>query len=97
MITKDQAINIASTYIKGIPVISKHTLLLQLEKTIEFELGWVFFYQTKAFIENGNYLDAAVGNAPIIVDNRTGEIQVTGTAYPVKKYIEDFLKEENEK
>jgi hypothetical protein len=95
MITKDQAIIIASTYVSKIPVISKHTLVLQLEKTIEFEFGWVFFYQTKAYIENGNYLDAAVGNAPIIVDNRNGDIQVTGTAYPVKRYIEDYLKKGN--
>ena len=92
MISKDQAINIANTYVMEIPVISKHTLLLQLEKTIEFELGWFFFYQTKSYIENGNYLDAAVGNAPIIVDKRTGEVHVTGTAYSVKKYIEDYLK-----
>ncbi|HEX6426354.1 MAG TPA: YrhB domain-containing protein [Niastella sp.] len=94
MITKDQAINIASTYVREIPVISKHTLLLQLEKTIEFELGWVFYYQTKAYIENGNYLDAAVGNAPIIIDKRTGKVHVTGTAYSVKKYIEDYLKDD---
>jgi hypothetical protein len=97
MITKDQAINIASTYVKERPVISKHTLVLQLEKTIEFELGWVFFYQTKAYIESRNYQDAAVGNAPIIVDKRDGTIQVTGTAYPAKRYIEDYLKREKEK
>jgi hypothetical protein len=53
--------------------------------------------QTKVYIENGNYLDAAVVNAPIIVDKRTGEVHVTGTAYSVKKYIEDYLKKENEK
>lgn len=97
MITKDQAISIASTYVKEKPVSSKHTLVLQLEKTIEFELGWVFFSQTKAFIESGNFLDTVVGNSPIIVDKRDGKIVVMGTAYPVNTYIEMYLKREEKK
>lgn len=97
MITKDQAMESASEYVLEKTKMSKYTLLLQPEKTIEFKLGWVFFYQTKDYIESGNFLDSAVGNAPIIVDKRTGVIHVTGTKYPVEKYIEDYLKREKGK
>jgi hypothetical protein len=96
MINKDQAINIASTYVKKIPV-SEHTLVLQLEETIEFELGWVFFYQTKAFLESGNFRDSVIGNAPIIVDKRDGKIVGLGTAHSTETYIAMYLKREKEK
>lgn len=76
---------------------AKREYLLLLEKTVEFELGWVFFYQTKDYIESGNILYAVGGNAPIIINKRTGAIHVTGTAYPVNKYIIDYFKREEKK
>jgi len=91
MIIKEQAIKIAEDYVLNRPKPSKIILVLQLEKTIEFELGWVFFYQSKKYIETGNLGDSLVGNSPFIVDKRSGEIHVTGTAYPTKKYIQDYL------
>jgi hypothetical protein len=96
MITKEQALFIANAYIEDKNKKSKYVFLLQLEKTIEFKLGWVFFYQTKEFIETGDLFQSAVGNAPIIVDNRTGAVTVTGTRFGIKKYIEEYLKREGE-
>ncbi len=61
------------------------------EKTLEFEFGWVFFYQSKKFIETGNLLFALGGNAPLIVDKYIKEIFRTGTAYPIEKYLDDYL------
>lgn len=91
MITKDQEINIANELILEKNKSAKRAYFMQLDKTVEFELGWVFFYQTKDYIESGNLLSAAGENAPIIIDKRTGAIHVTGTVYPVNKYIVDFL------
>jgi hypothetical protein len=30
--------------------------------------GWLFYYNSKAFIESGNFRDALAGNGPIFVD-----------------------------
>ena len=63
--------------------------ILQNE-TIEKDWGWVFFYQSKAFIKTGDFRDMLAGNAPYIVNRYSGEIQVTGTAYPIEHYIQKY-------
>lgn len=57
--------------------------------TREEDFGWVFFY-TKRFVESGDMQWALGGNAPLIVDRRTGQLHVTGTAHPIEHYIEEF-------
>ncbi len=53
-------------------------------------LCWVFFYQTKEYVESGDVMKMLGGNAPIIVSNTDGSIYVTGTAHPIQKYIEEY-------
>ena len=59
-------------------------------KTIEKDWGWVFFYQSKIYIESGNFLDMLGGNAPYIVDRFSGEITETGTAQDIEHYINEY-------
>lgn len=35
--------------------------------TLEFEEGWVFFYQAKSHVETGDFNESLVGNAPCFV------------------------------
>lgn len=97
MITKEQAIDIANGYISEKNKRSKSIVQLQLERTIEFELGWVFFYQTKAFIETGDPMKSALGNAPLIINKQTGAIQVTGTLHHINTYIIRYFQQEERK
>lgn len=60
------------------------------DATIEKEWGWVFFYDSAAHSRSGDISDAIAGNAPIIVNRASGELVVTGTAWPIDKYIEDY-------
>nr|WP_275441472.1 YrhB domain-containing protein [Psychrobium sp. MM17-31] len=60
------------------------------EQTIEKNWGWVFFYQSKAYIETGDFREMLSGNAPIIVNRMTGELSYTGTAYDVEHYINEY-------
>ncbi len=60
------------------------------EQTVTRDWGWVFFYQSKAYIESGDSGDMLYGNAPFIVNRASGELVVTGTAWPIEKYIEDY-------
>jgi len=60
------------------------------EHTIERDWGWVFFYSTDRYVETGDVRYALFGNAPYIVNRRTGELHVTGTAKPIEHYIRKY-------
>jgi hypothetical protein len=60
------------------------------ESTIERSWGWVFFYQSSEYLRTGNISAALAGNAPYIVNRHTGDVIVTGTAWPTQKYIDDY-------
>lgn len=60
------------------------------ERTVEKSWGWVFFYQSAKYIQSGDFRDMFGGNSPIIVNRYTHELQHTGTAHPVEKYIESY-------
>lgn len=63
-----------------------------LNRTIEFEYGWVFFYQTKEYMGTGDIMEMLGGNAPIIINKYDGSLSVTGTAHPIEKYLSDYTK-----
>jgi hypothetical protein len=60
--------------------------------TIAKPYGWIFFYQSKEFLDNGTASAQLVGNAPIIVNRNTHELRVTGTARPLQYYLEEYEK-----
>ncbi|RCU52932.1 hypothetical protein DU002_00005 [Corallincola holothuriorum] len=62
------------------------------KKTIEKPWGWVFFYQSKEYVETGNFIYMLGGNAPYIVNRHTGELSETGTCEPIEYYIEEYEK-----
>ena len=60
------------------------------QMTIEKPWGWVFFYQSKAFVKTGDFREMLGGNAPIIVNRNTGALTHTGTAHEVEYYIKEY-------
>src|SRR5215467_2416646 len=60
------------------------------EATIAKPYGWIFFYQSNEFLDNGDPRAMLVGNAPIIVDRNTSELRVTGTARPLEEYLAKY-------
>jgi len=50
----------------------------------------VFFYESKAYLETGNFSDRLAGNAPLLVDRYDGELRVTGTARPLAEYLSTY-------
>jgi hypothetical protein len=62
--------------------------------TRQTELGWVFFYNSKEYLETGDFTHCLAGNAPLFVSERDGTIYVTGTARPIEQYIEEIERSE---
>lgn len=56
----------------------------------EEEFGWIFFYQSKRYLETCDFSDQLLGNAPVIVKRESGEVVVTGTAKPIDDYVRDL-------
>ena len=57
---------------------------------IEKDLGWIFFYNSKAFVETKDPKYGVFGNAPIIVDKADGSLEFTGTGRPYQEYVAEF-------
>ncbi len=64
---------------------------IQDGSTQEHEWGWLFLYQSVAYLDTGDYSKMIAGNAPIIVDRFTGAIWQTGTATRPDEYIETYV------
>jgi hypothetical protein len=60
------------------------------EATIAKPYGWIFFYQSKEFLDDGTPSTQLAGNAPIIVDRNNLELRVTGTAKPLEHYLKEY-------
>jgi len=66
---------------------------LKITKIKEEPFGWVFFYQSKEYLEKGNLSSMLAGNAPFVVLCASGAIKTLGTARPSDFYIEQLRKE----
>ncbi len=63
---------------------------LAVSRVDEYDFGWVYFWNSKRFIETGEIQYALVGNAPIIVDRSDGKLYWTGTSRRTEFYVEEF-------
>lgn len=83
--TKEEAEQLISNYL-----VQYGEVQLIKEVTEEYDFGWVFYYQSKMYLESGDENEFLCGNAPCIVDRKSGEIFETGTAYPIEDYIKAY-------
>jgi len=90
MIEKETAVANARMFISALRVAGGNDLVLLEDKTIERSFGWVFFYDSRKFLDTHDRLHALLGNAPLIVDRRDGSVHLTGTARPIQFYIERY-------
>jgi len=61
------------------------------DATIAKPYGWIFFYQSSAYLQNPEDFSLALaGNAPVIIDRDSGEIILLGTALPTAEYLKRF-------
>lgn len=88
--TRNEAEDLARVHIAASPVAARHDLVIDSSRTREEPFGWVFFYNTRRFVETGAIEWALAGNAPLIVDRATGEVIPTGTARPIEQHIEYY-------
>jgi hypothetical protein len=87
MLTFAQALELAETWVR---VVTGDKCIILKEHTMKRPYGWVFFYQSRAYIVSGDSKHMVGGNAPILVERINGEIRVTGTGDPLEKYLQRY-------
>ena len=91
MITIKNAETIANQHMAELQKDTK--VSLQITKIQEESFGWVFFYESKEYIDTGYLSSMLAGNAPFIVDNQAGEVHTLGTAHPAEFYIQEYVQQ----
>jgi hypothetical protein len=86
VVTRNEAVEIVRARLGSA---SGDTVVID-DDTLEYDFGWVFFYNSTAFATSRNWRDALVGNAPFIVDRLTGQLFETGTAQSIEVYVEAY-------
>lgn len=80
----------AALYIQALSQGEGYELAIIDDATIETDSCWVFFYNSKEYLEKKNFSDMIVGNSPILIAKKDGALHETGTAYPIEHYIQNF-------
>lgn len=73
MITKDRARALADAYLHRAP--REFEVVILDDYTQDHDWCWVFFYNSRKYVETGEVGYALAGNGPILVDKRNREIQ----------------------
>jgi immunity protein 35 of polymorphic toxin system len=92
MIDKRAAEEIANSYLSKVRIGQRQDATLDTQRTLEQSFGWVFFYESKKYLDTGDYHFRALGNSPFIVDRSDGSVHVTATARPIEYYIAEYEK-----
>jgi hypothetical protein len=53
--------------------------IIDQARSLEYDFGWVIFYNSRKFLEQGDRGAVLVGNVPFVVDRRDGSVHVTRT------------------
>jgi hypothetical protein len=78
-ISFDQAKVIAEKTVRAVADEANDEFRIVGNETIDE--GWLFFYNSKEFMETGSFSSMLVGNGPIFVD-RSGAVEKLPTAIP---------------
>ncbi len=87
MWTYDKALRLIRAYVE---IASDGRNAVMQDATLDLPYGWVFFYNSRAYLETGDDRSALIGNAPIIFNRVSGDLRVTGTAHPIEHYIREY-------
>src|SRR5690349_12981033 len=87
---QQEAMELALSYLRP-KLRDTSDVVILVDETLEMDFGWVFFYQSKAYLE-GDVASMLVGNAPLIVDRHDGSVHPTGTARPLEFYVSGYAK-----
>jgi hypothetical protein len=89
MLTKSEALELVSQKLQKMTTPDDPFVVVDAG-TIEKPFGWVFFYNSKRYLETEDYRYALAGNGPVIVNKHDGAIEFFGTVKPPAEFIAEY-------
>jgi len=99
MITRQQAIDVAKTFIQKTEddmakwIGRRIKLVLMDERTQDTEFGWVFVFDSEEHIASNNTRDRLYGTGGLIVDAEDGSLHKAGSRHPIEYYVDRYRQE----
>ena len=93
MITFEQARQLALEHIRPSAEYIRKTLPdddLVIEHFIEFDDCWLFYLNSKRYLETKNIFHRLLGNGPLIVDKKGGYVYQGGSGGTVETWLSEF-------
>jgi hypothetical protein len=90
MLTDNEMTAIAEKYISDTCKDLQFEVVLLTAYTIKKSYGNIYVYNSKKYIETDDYRYCLLGNAPFLVENKTGNIVVFGTSHQKNYYIQEY-------
>src|SRR3569832_528258 len=88
MITQDEARQRVMSLVEGLERFSQCSLAIVDEETITKPYGWVYFYNSRRFLETRDILYGIAGNGPLIVLASLGVVVLLGLVWvPVVEFV----------
>jgi hypothetical protein len=91
MLNKTEALEIVSKKLQQISTLADPFVVVE-ENTMEKPFAWIFFYNSKKFIDTGISRYRLAGNGPIFVNKATRAVEFCGTDKPLEMLIDDYEK-----
>jgi hypothetical protein len=77
----------ADYLVESIPDFDRDFAILD-DATMDEGWCWVFFWNSRRYLETRSREDAVAGNAPVVVMKESGGVYLTGTAFPLGHYLD---------
>ena len=90
MLNAAESLAIAEQMLEEVGRDAGEEVMIQTANTRETERSWVYFYNTRVFLETGSYSHALLGNAPMVVDKADGTVRFGRTDIPVEDQLGDW-------
>ena len=91
MLTKTEALEIVAKKLHEMDPTGEPCVVIDTH-TIEKPFGWVFFYNTKKFVETGISRYRLAGNGPVIVNKHNGLVEFFGGSRPPLEIVAEYEK-----
>jgi hypothetical protein len=88
-VTEQEAENVARRYIESHADPSCGDIQVLQAETIGKEYGWIFFYQSKKYLDTGAIEDLLAGNGPVLVE-RSGRVVQLPTAISLEESLKRY-------
>jgi hypothetical protein len=89
MLTKTEALEIVSKRLHQMST-SVDPFIVVKASTIERPFGWVFFYNSKRFLDTGESRYRLAGNGPVIVNKQNGSVEFFGAGKPPQEIVAEY-------